>query len=61
MAVEAFLAGRIPFDRIPAVLERVLEARPPGPADTLEAVLAADREAREAARRAVARETEGRR
>ena len=61
VAVEAFLAGRIPFDRIPAVLERVLEARPPGPADTLEAVLAADREAREAARRAVARETEGRR
>ncbi len=61
VAVEAFLSGRIPFDRIPAVLERVLEARPPGPADTLEAVLAADREAREAAGRALARETEGRR
>ncbi len=61
VAVEAFLDGRIPFDRIPAVLERALAERPPRPADTLEAVLAADREARRAASRAVAREMEGRR
>ena len=61
VAVEAFLDGRIPFDRIPVVLERVLAERDPGPADTLDAVLAADSEARDAARRAVAREQEGRR
>jgi 1-deoxy-D-xylulose-5-phosphate reductoisomerase len=46
VAVAAFLAGRIPFGRIAEVIGMVLESHTEGPADTLEAVLEADRWAR---------------
>lgn len=46
VAVEAFLQRRIPFSRIPKVIEDVLAGHDGVPADTLEAVLAADQEAR---------------
>ena len=52
VAVEAFLDGRLGFSGIPDVLERVLEAHDAQP-DDLEAVLAADRWARERAGREV--------
>jgi len=48
VAVEAFLAGRIPFPEIAAIDAAVLERRP-GVADSLEALLAADASARELA------------
>jgi 1-deoxy-D-xylulose-5-phosphate reductoisomerase len=61
VAVEAFLAGGIEFLDIPRVLEAVLDRRPAAPLDDLEAVLAADREAREAARELIrAREADRR-
>lgn len=47
VAVHAFLAGRIPFGRIAQVIERVLENHATCPAHDLEAVLAADRWARQ--------------
>jgi 1-deoxy-D-xylulose-5-phosphate reductoisomerase len=46
MAVAAFLEQRIPFGRIPALIGGALDAQPGGPADDLEAVLEADRQAR---------------
>lgn len=46
IAVEAFLAERIPFLGIPRLIEKVLEQMSIGAADSLEQVLAADREAR---------------
>jgi 1-deoxy-D-xylulose-5-phosphate reductoisomerase len=49
VAVEAFLAGRIAFPDIPRVVEAVMEVLPPGPAESVEALEAADRSAREAA------------
>jgi 1-deoxy-D-xylulose-5-phosphate reductoisomerase len=49
MAVAAFLDGRIPFGRIPEVIERVLDEHVPAPASALEAVREADRWARERA------------
>ncbi|OLC96555.1 MAG: 1-deoxy-D-xylulose-5-phosphate reductoisomerase [Gemmatimonadetes bacterium 13_1_40CM_2_70_7] len=52
VAVELFLNGRLKFGRIATVIERVLEAHPGGPADSLEAVLAADAAARRLAREA---------
>jgi len=51
VAVEAFLAGRIAFGRISEVIEGTLERLPPAPADSLEAVRAADAEARSLAER----------
>jgi 1-deoxy-D-xylulose-5-phosphate reductoisomerase len=45
-AVEAFCAGRIPFLAISEVVERVMTSCPAGQDYTLEAVLAADAEAR---------------
>jgi 1-deoxy-D-xylulose-5-phosphate reductoisomerase len=54
IAVEAFLAGRLAFDRIARVVETVLEALPAGHLATLDDVLDADRRAREEARRLVA-------
>ncbi|ROR32220.1 1-deoxy-D-xylulose-5-phosphate reductoisomerase [Inmirania thermothiophila] len=55
VAVAAFLGGRLPFTAIAEVIEDTLAAVPAGPADSLEAVLEADRRAREhAARRAAA-------
>lgn len=49
VAVRLFLDGRIRFLEIAAVVRRVLEAHDVRPATSLDAVLAADREAREAA------------
>lgn len=42
VAVAAFLAGRIPFGRIPEIIAGVLEAHDTLPADTVDAVRAAD-------------------
>lgn len=50
VAVEAFLAGQLPFLAINDVVEEVLATVPVQPARTLDAVVNADREAREAAR-----------
>lgn len=49
VAVEQFLAGRLPFGRIAAVIESALTRHTPAPADTLAAVLAADAEGRRSA------------
>ena len=46
VAVEAFLGGRLPFTAIPRVVEETLAALPAEAADDLEAILAADRDAR---------------
>ncbi len=51
VAVAQFLAGVIPFRRIPALIDDVLSATPAGPVATLDDVLAADVAARERARR----------
>ncbi len=49
VAVAAFLKGQMPFGRIAEVIEVVLRRQVVGPADGLDAVLAADRWARERA------------
>ncbi|MDW8444141.1 MAG: 1-deoxy-D-xylulose-5-phosphate reductoisomerase [Acetobacteraceae bacterium] len=54
VAVELFLADRLPFLGIPALVEATLERFAPTPAQTLDDVLAADREARVVARRLAA-------
>ena len=54
VAVECFLDGRIPFAAITAVVDEVVTAHRVASADTLEAVLGADREARERARESCA-------
>jgi 1-deoxy-D-xylulose-5-phosphate reductoisomerase len=46
VAVAAFLAGRISFPCIPAVIERVLDAMPQTAVHSIDDVLAADAEAR---------------
>ena len=46
VAVEAFLAGRIPFTAIAEMAGFALEKHAPQPADSLEAIEAADRETR---------------
>ncbi|MBD3347648.1 MAG: 1-deoxy-D-xylulose-5-phosphate reductoisomerase [Candidatus Eisenbacteria bacterium] len=48
-AVEAFTAGFVGFGDIPRIIERTLRDVPPGAADGLEAILAADAEARSVA------------
>lgn len=53
VAVEAFLDGHLPFQRIAAVIAATLDAVPLAPADDLAAVLAADAAARVAARAAL--------
>lgn len=55
VAVDAFLDGRLAFDRIPALIAATLDAVPQCAADTLEAVFSADTTAREAARLLLAR------
>jgi 1-deoxy-D-xylulose-5-phosphate reductoisomerase len=50
VAVEAFLARRIPFMGIPRTIEGVLASTPESHPDTIAAVLASDAEARERAR-----------
>ncbi|HEV2671218.1 MAG TPA: 1-deoxy-D-xylulose-5-phosphate reductoisomerase [Gemmatimonadales bacterium] len=52
VAVQLFLDEKIPFGKIPEVLERVLEHARPGDASTLAGVLAADAEARRLAQEA---------
>jgi 1-deoxy-D-xylulose-5-phosphate reductoisomerase len=52
VVVELFLQGRICFGRIAETIARVLETHRTGPAESLEAVLAADRDARRLAREA---------
>lgn len=53
VAVEAFLAGRLPFPGIPRLVAATLAATADAPAPTLEAVLAQDEAARATARRLV--------
>ncbi len=48
-AVESFLAGNLPFDRIAATIATVLELTPDAPVHSIEGVLAADAAAREQA------------
>ena len=55
VVVEAFLAGRVPWLAIADVLEAVLDRHDGGMADSVEAVMDADRQAREAAAAIVAR------
>jgi 1-deoxy-D-xylulose-5-phosphate reductoisomerase len=50
VAVEAFLAGRIPFTGIPEVIDRTLEAIPGGPVRHFEDLFDVDTAAREHAR-----------
>ncbi len=50
VAVAAFLAGAIPFDRIPQIIDSVLNAHSVAPATDLDLVRDADRWARERAR-----------
>ncbi len=52
VAVELFLHGQIRFGRIAETIARVLETHHAGPAESLEAVLSADRDARRLAREA---------
>ncbi|MGY0504320.1 1-deoxy-D-xylulose-5-phosphate reductoisomerase [Luteimonas sp. e5] len=54
-AVSAFLQGRIAFLDIPALVESGLAALPSTPAQSLEALLAADAQARAQARAAISR------
>jgi 1-deoxy-D-xylulose-5-phosphate reductoisomerase len=49
VAVAAFLDGKLRYTAIPQVIEHALERMPAAPADSLEAVLEADRGARSAA------------
>ncbi len=49
VAVAAFLDGKLRYTAIPQVIEHALERMPAAPADSLEAVLEADRAARAAA------------
>ncbi len=51
VAVRAFLAGDLPFSGIYRVIRKVLDAHENLPGDTLEAVLEADRRARQEARK----------
>ena len=55
VAVEAFLAGRLAFTRIPDVIDATLEAVPAAPATSLARVLDADAHGRKAAFSAVVR------
>ncbi len=47
VAVEWFLAGKIPFTAIPRIIARALEAHEAGPGDSVEALLAVGAEVRE--------------
>ena len=54
IAVEAFLSGRLTFNGIPRTIEQVLTLTQSGSPASIPEVLAADAEAREAARRIIA-------
>jgi 1-deoxy-D-xylulose-5-phosphate reductoisomerase len=49
VAVAAFLEAGLPYLSIPKVVEHCLNALPSAPADSLEAILGADAQARQAA------------
>jgi 1-deoxy-D-xylulose-5-phosphate reductoisomerase len=53
VAVEAFLAGRIPFTGIPEVIERTLDAIPGGPVRHFDDLFDVDSTAREHARKLI--------
>ena len=53
VAVEAFLAGRLPFTAIPHVIESALHSMQPAGADSLQTVMEADGAARRAATESV--------
>jgi len=53
VAVHAFLAERLPFTGIPAVIEAALERLPAAPVRAFESLYEADREARAVASEAV--------
>jgi 1-deoxy-D-xylulose-5-phosphate reductoisomerase len=55
IAVAAFLASDLPFPAIPDVIDAALQGHAPAAADSLAAILAADRSARETARNAIVR------
>jgi len=55
VAVEAFLDGRLPFTGIPRLIHEVMGAVRRAPAEDLDTVLAADREARAVAAEMIAR------
>jgi len=55
VAVAAFLAGDLPFVEIANVIADTLSGLPTGPADNLDQVFDADREARQVAARSIAR------
>jgi 1-deoxy-D-xylulose-5-phosphate reductoisomerase len=55
IAVEAFLAGRLPFTAIAGVISQVLDSESPAAPDSVDAVLAIDAAARRRARHAAAR------
>jgi 1-deoxy-D-xylulose-5-phosphate reductoisomerase len=59
VAVEAFLAGRLPWNGIAEVVAETLDAWPDDELDEVDAVLAADAEARARAREALARRPAG--
>ncbi|WP_305805821.1 1-deoxy-D-xylulose-5-phosphate reductoisomerase [Stenotrophomonas sp. YIM B06876] len=54
VAVSAFLQGRIGFLSIPALVEHALSTLPGAPADTLQALLAADAQSRQLTETAIA-------
>lgn len=51
IAVEAFLNEEIGFLQIPVLIERVMQAHDPVPVEDIEAVMEADRWARETAKK----------
>ena len=53
VAVEGFLAGKLPFPGIPAIIDATLSAHSPAAVDSLETVLEADAWARQTARAAI--------
>jgi len=55
IAVDAFLRGTIGFLEIPELIEKTMDAHTHSPVETIEAVLAADRWARDTARRQLSR------
>lgn len=54
IAVEGFLAGRIPFPAIAQIVEEVLKRQPSRPAATIDDVLSIDSESRQVARQVLA-------
>ena len=59
VAVEAFLAGQIPFLAMPEVIEETLGKVAPRPATTLEQILDCDKEARRVARQTTQQRSNG--